>query len=133
MTLAVDDVGGTVRAIEGDITNLDVGIPSNVQDITGIDSTGYERLLLLADFSLTLNGLVCTDALAASPTHSGSHAVFQHVPNTAVTRTITIAHSGQSLGNECIITDYQWARGADGSLVFQAPAQLNSTTVPAWS
>ena len=57
-TLSVDDSGGTVRDIRNDITSFNFATPRGVQDVTGIDKSAMERLLLLADFSITLNGVV---------------------------------------------------------------------------
>lgn len=125
-TLSVDDSGGTVRDIRNDITNFEFATPRAVQEITGIDKSAMERLLLLADFSITMNG-VFNDAANLS------HQVLKTVSSTSVTRTISITVSGQSLNNECIITDYALTRGDDGSLTWQAPAVLADGTVPTWS
>lgn len=125
-TLSVDDSGGTPRDVRNDITNFEFSTPRAVQEVTGIDKSAMERLLLLADFSITLNG-VFNDAAGAS------HAVLKDVGSTSVNRTISITVSGQSLPNECIITDYALTRGDDGSLTWTAPAVLADGTVPTWS
>ena len=57
MSVAVDDSAGTARTISNDITNLDWATPREEQDITGLDKSARERLLTLADFSVTLNGV----------------------------------------------------------------------------
>lgn len=125
-TLSVDDSGGTARDIRNDITNFQFATPRNVQDVTGIDKSAIERLLLLADFTITLNG-VFNDATNLS------HAVFKTVPSTSVARTVSLGVSGQTLANECIFTDYALTRAADGSLTWTAPGQLADGTVPTWS
>ncbi|MGP3917688.1 hypothetical protein [Nonomuraea sp. 10N515B] len=125
-TLSVDDSAGTVRAIINDITNFEFATPRAVQDVTGVDKSAMERLLLLADFSITLNG-VFNDAAGQS------HDVFKTVPSTSVNRTVTLTHSGQTLPNECLFTDYALTRAADGSLTFQAPGVLANGTVPTWA
>ena len=127
MTVAVDDSGGNIEAIGNDITNLSFATPRGVQDITGVNSSGMERLLLLADFSITINGPFNP---ASSPS---SHDVFSTVPSSAVTRTVTIVVGGKTLPNEVLFSDYALNRGADGSLTFTAPGALNSTTVPTWA
>jgi len=126
-TLSVDDSGGTPRDIRNDITNFEFSTPRAVQETTGIDKSAMERLLLLADFSITLNGVFNPTATTSS------HAVLKTVGSTSVTRTISITVSGQSLPNECIITDYALTRGDDGSLTWQAPAVLSDGTVPTWT
>lgn len=126
-TLSVDDSGGTPRDIRNDITNFEFSTPRAVQETTGIDKSAMERLLLLADFSITLNGVFNPTATTSS------HAVLKTVGSTSVTRTISITVSSQSLPNECIITDYALTRGDDGSLTWQAPAVLADGVVPTWS
>jgi len=127
MTVAVDDSGTTARTISNDITNLSFATPRGVQDITGVNSSAMERLLLLADFSVTLNG-VFNDASAPS-----SFDCFKTVPSSSVTRTVTITVSAQILETECLFSDFALNRGADGSLTWTAPGALNETTVPTWT
>ncbi|MEI5100293.1 hypothetical protein RB200_19420 [Streptomyces sp. PmtG] len=125
-TCSVDDASGTARAIKNDITNLQFATPRGVQDITGIDKSAYERLLLLADFSVTLNG-VFNDA------SNMSHDVFKTVPSTSVARTVTLTVSGQTLANECLFTDYPLTRADSGELTFAVPGVLSDGTVPTWA
>ncbi|WP_405531496.1 hypothetical protein OG592_26975 [Streptomyces avidinii] len=125
-TLSVDDSAGSPQAIKNDITNLAISTPRAVQDVTGIDKSAMERLLLLADASFTLNG-VFNDAAGAS------HAVFKTVPSTSVARTTTAAISGQTLAPELLYTDYQLTRADDGALTWSAPGVLADGVVPAWS
>lgn len=125
-TLSVDDAAGTARDIRNDITNYQFAMPRAVQDVTGVDKSAIERLLLLADFSITLNG-VFNDGTNAS------HAVFKTVPSTGVARTVSLGISGQTLANECLFTDYNLTRGQDGSLTWSAPGVLADGTVPTWS
>ena len=125
-TLSVDDSGGSVIAMKNAVTNLSFSTPRGVQDVTGIDKSAYERILLLADFSITLNG-VFDDAAA------GQHPVFRTVPSTSVARTTTMVVSGDTLAPEVLYTDYALTRGADGSLTWSAPGVLADGTVPTWS
>lgn len=125
-TLSVDDAAGSVQAIKNDITDLQFATPRAVQDITGVDKSAHERLLLLADFSITLNG-VFNDAA------NMSHAVFKTVPSTSVARTVSLAVSGQTLANEVLFTDYPLKRGNGGELTFAVPGVLADGTVPTWS
>jgi hypothetical protein len=122
----VDDAGGTPNAIKNDITNFQFSTPRAVQDVTGVDKSAMERLLLLADFSITLNG-VFNDAAGAS------HVTFKTASSTSVARTVSLAVSGQTLANEAYPTDYGLSRGADGSLTWSVPMVLADGTVPTWS
>ena len=125
-TCSVDDSGGTARAIVNDVTSLDFATPRGVQDVTGIDKSAHERLLLLADFSINLSG-VFNDATNAA------HDVFSTVPSTSVARTTTLVVSGQTLAPEVLYTDYALSRPATGELTWTAPGQLSDGTVPTWS
>lgn len=125
-TCSLDNSAGVVKAIVNDVTNLQFATPRGVQDITGIDKSAYERLLLLADFSCTLNG-VFNDAT------DKSHDVLKTVPSTSVNRTLTLAVSGNTLANEVIVTDYALTRAATGELTWSAPMVLSDGTVPTWA
>ena len=127
-TLSVDDSGGTVRDIRNDITSFNFATPRGVQDVTGIDKSAMERLLLLADFSITLNGVVNNVNTGAT-----SHAVFRTVPSTSVNRTVTLTLAGQTLATECLFTDYSWSRSQSGELTWAAPGVLADGTVPTWA
>lgn len=129
MTITVDDSGGTGRDISNDINSLTIGTPSNQQDVTGLDKSGIERILLLADAEVTFNGTF-NDAA------DKSHAVFKNYRTIfagEVGRTVAIAISGQTLSMEILFTSYNLSRGADGSLTWVATGGLADGTVPAWS
>lgn len=123
-TLSVDTSAPSLTDIKNDVTNFEFSTPRAVQEITGVDKLAIERLLLLADFSITLNG-VFNDA--------SSHTVFKDVGSTSVTRTVSLEVSGQTLSNECLLTDYALTRGDDGSLTWSVPGVLQSGTAPSWS
>jgi hypothetical protein len=123
-TCSVDDASGTPVVIKNDITDLQFSTPRAVQDITGIDKSAMERLLLLADFSITLKGVFNA---------ATSHTVFKTVPSTSVNRTTTLAVNGVTLANEVLYTDYPLTRAANGDLTFSAPGVLADGTVPTWA
>jgi hypothetical protein len=118
--------------LSGDIGSLGRigGGLAGTQDVTGIDKSAMERLLLLADMSITLNG-VFNDAANAS------HDVFKTVPSSSVAREFTLTVSGQTLGTTplctLLFTDYALTRAADGSLVFQVPGVLANGAIPTWT
>lgn len=126
-TCTVDDSAGAPQAIINDVTNLQFATPRGVQDVTGIDKSAFERLLLLADFSMTLN-VVFDDSSAAN-----SHAVFKTVPSTSVARTVTLTVSAQTLAPEVLFTDYPLTRTASGELTSAIPGVLANGAVPTWS
>lgn len=125
MSVAVDDSSGTPRTISNDVTNLTFSTPRAVQDVTGIDKSAIERLLLLTDFTVELNG-VFNDAANLS------HAVLSTIPSTSVARTVTITVSGQELEGELLFTDYALERAESGELTWTAPGSLADGQVPTW-
>lgn len=125
-TLSVDDSAGTARAIKNDITNWQMSTPRGVQEITGVDKSAVERLLLLADGSVTLNGVF-------NPTANQSHDVFKTVPSTSVLRTVTQTVNGVTLAMEMLPTDYQLTRSDSGELTFSVPLSLADGAVPTWA
>jgi hypothetical protein len=126
-TFSIDDSGGSPQAMKNDITNHQFATPRAVQDVTGIDKAAFERLLLLADFSVTVNGVA---DFAAGAT---AHTVFSTVPSTSVARTVTMVVTAKTLANEVLFTDYSFTRAQDGSLVWTAPGVLADGTVPTWA
>lgn len=123
-TLSVDNAAGTPVDIRASVTNWDLAMPRGVQDATGQDATAMDRLLLLADSSVNLAGVV--DAAT-------QHTVFSTVPTTSVARTVTIDAGTPTVGNEYLFTDYTWTRAQDGSLVWAAPGVLTGGTFNAWA
>jgi len=123
-TLSVDTSTPTLTDIKNDVTNFDFATPRAVQDVTGVDKFAIERLLLLADFTITLAGVFNT---------AKSHTVFKDVAGTNVVRTCSLVISAQTLSNECVFTDYAVSRQAGGALTWSSPGALADGTVPAWS
>lgn len=127
---SVDDSGGTLRDIRSATTGLQIAMPRGVQDVTGLDKSAFERLLLLADLSGTMNG-VFDDAA------NSAHDILKTVPSATAGREFLYTVSGQSLGvtntPTIHITDYQLNRAQDGSFTWTAPFVLANGVVPAWS
>jgi hypothetical protein len=127
--LSVDSSDGTVRDIRNDVTNFNFATPRGVQDVTGIDKSAIERLLLLADMSITINGVANFGTVPSAT----AHGVFATVPSTSVNRTTTITIGGRTLAGEILYTDYALTRSAAGELTYTAPGVLADGTVPTWA
>jgi hypothetical protein len=123
LTVELSD-GSTATDIKNDVTNLEFATPRGVQDVTGINKSAMERLLLLADFSITLNGVFNA---------TGAHLVFKTVPSTSVARATAITVNGVSLANETLYTDYAISRSDSGELTWSAPGVLSDGTAPSWT
>jgi len=126
MSVAVDDSAGSARTISNDVFSLQVATPRGVLDVTGINVSAMERLLALADMSITLN-------MGFNDASNMSFDVFKTVPSTSVARTTTLGVSGQTLAAEMLYSDFQLSRGNDGALTTTAPGALADGTVPTWS
>lgn len=122
--LSVDTSAGTPTDIRNDVTNWQMATPRGVQDITGVDKSANERLLLLADMSVTYNGVFNA---------TGAHLVFRTVPSTSVARTCTNTVNGVTLAGELLFSDYQLTRADSGELTWSAPGALADGTVPTWA
>lgn len=127
-TLSVDDSSGNVEAIKNDIQSFQFAMPRGVLDVTGVDKSAIERLLLLADFSVSL--VTTAINFASSPSFWD---VFRTVPSTSVARTTTLAFASKTLAPEVLYTDFSVTRGQDGSLGATVPGVLADGTVPSWS
>ena len=128
MTATIDDGSGSPQIITNDITNLTISMPRANQDVTGIDKSGVERILLLADFSLGLSGVF-------NPAANQSHAVFQTVPSQAEAqlRAVSIAISGQTLTAETMPDNYTLSRAAGGAFTWQVNLLNADGAIPVWS
>ena len=129
--IKVEDASASVQTITNDITNYQFSTPRGTQDITGVDKFAHEQLLLLADYSVTLNGVFNTAS-------DMSHEVFSTIPSTTVQRSVEIDPIGTTSGNpklavNCVLTDYQITRAATGELTWQVPGQLADGNTPTWS
>lgn len=125
-TLTVADATSTPQDIRTDTNSLDFATPRGVQDVTGIDKSAHERILLLADFSINMSGT--WDSAA-----NLEHQVFRTLSSTSVIRAINIVVNGATLPNNCQLTDYQLTRSATGELTWKVPGVLADGAVPTWS
>jgi hypothetical protein len=123
---SVDDSGGVVRDIKNDINAFGISQPRSVQDVTGLDNAGFDRLLLLADIALDLDVFLNTAA-------NRSHDVFKTVLTTDVARTCTITFAGITLAPEIKFTDYNITRDGGGAVTIKTPGVLTGGAVPAWA
>lgn len=125
-SLAIDDSAGTPRTISNDVNDVSISTPRGVQETTGVDVSAFERILLLADVKVELNG-VFNDAT------NMSHDVFKTVPSTSVTRTTTFGVSGQTLATELLFENYEMSRKNSGELTWKTTGNLANGGVPTWS
>lgn len=125
-TLSVDDSTNTQQDIRNDITNLQWATPRAVQDVTGIDKSANERLLVLADFTISMTGVF-------NPAANREHDVFKTISSTSVNRLVTNVQNGKTLSPTVVLTDYQLTRANTGDLTWTVPGSLANGVVPTWS
>jgi hypothetical protein len=97
-----------------------------VQDVTGIGVSAHERLLLLADLSVEMDGTFDNGT-------NLEHDVFQTISSTSVNRAMANTVNGCTLNANLLLTDYQIARSATGELTWKVPGVLADGNVPQWS
>jgi hypothetical protein len=129
--IIVADATPTPRTITNDVTNYAFTTPRATQNVTGVDKFANETILLLADYTVTLNGVFNTAA-------NLSHAVFSTIPSTNVVRSVEIDPLGATTGLPSlvvnnILTDYQITRANTGELTWQVPGQLADGNAPTWT
>ena len=125
-TCEVDDSGGVARDLKNEVTNLTFATTRGVQDVTGLDKSAHERLLLLGDFSFSLTG-VFNDAANLI------FDVFKTVCSATVNRTVNLVVSGQTLPNEVAFDNVSFARPASGEFTLTASGNLSDGTAPTWA
>ncbi len=124
MTLSIDDSAGTLKDLSNDISACTFGTPQALQDVTGLDKSAMERIALLSDATVQITCPAFNDA---------SDHMYAVLKTRTGVRTVTIAHSGNTLSMEMLISEVNWSRNADGSLGAQATFMLQSGTVPSWT
>lgn len=130
-TFSLDDgsaaAGGTARAILNDVRSCEFDTPVELQEITGLDKSAYERLQLLRDFTVSF------EAIFNDTASTGVWSVINNIGTTVTSRTLTMAVSGQTLANEILLSSTGWSRGDDGAFTVSVEGSLASGTVPTWS
>lgn len=121
LTTAVTIAG---NAISNDVTSLSLDTPYGVQDVTGLDKSALERIMLRADASGTINGVFNTTA-------SMSHATLK-TPGSK-TFVIAFAAAAATATFTAVTTNYAISLGADGSLTWSVNFALSSGTAVAWT
>lgn len=109
--------------ISNDVLSLNFDTPYGSQDITGLDKSAVERLLLRADCTGSLTFALNVDA-------SRSHATLK----TPGSKSFVINFAGAATATfTALTTNYGLAVGTDGSVVGTANWELSSGTAVAWT
>jgi hypothetical protein len=126
-SVSIDDAATSAQVVSNDITDLSISTPVANADTTGLDKSAHERLQLLRDGKVSMNG--CFNDAA-----NKSHAVLKTIAAaSSVIRTVALGISGQTLAMEMFGNDYSLARGGDGGLKWATSFDLGDGTSPTWS
>ncbi|HEX3647273.1 MAG TPA: hypothetical protein VHV49_02540 [Pseudonocardiaceae bacterium] len=123
---SIDDSSGTPRELRPDFTTVDISTPRAVIDVTGLDKLAFERLLGLADITMTFGGLFDTGT-------NMLHETLSDVASTSVARTTSLEVASQVLAAEMLFTDYPLSRDNTGAVTIKIPASLADGTPPEWT
>jgi hypothetical protein len=126
MTVTIDNESGTGQNVSNDITDLSFNTTRGVKDVTGLDKSAMERLLLLSDFQMTAT---FEWNAVANPSTFGLLSTYTDND----TRTVVIVVGGKTLTAECVISDISWSRPQDGSFGASATFLLANGTAAAWT
>lgn len=123
----ISGIGTTVTIagndLSNDITTFTLDTPYGVQDVTGLDKTGMEKILLRADAT---GSITWVHNIAASHVHA--------TLKTPGSKTFVIVYPGTATATfTAVTTNYALNMGADGSLTGSCIYQLSSGTPVAWT
>jgi len=111
------------KDISNDILSFTVDTPYGVQDVTGLDKSAMERIMLRADCSGSLN-------FAFNIAADRSHAVLK----TPGSKTFVIVYPGPAtLTFTAVTSNYALSMGADGSVTGSCNWALSNGTAAAWT
>lgn len=116
--------------ISGDVSAVDrIGAPSSQLDTTGINATGHERINGLYDGEISMSHFFNDAAVADGDSTDQEHEALA-AKGSGADRVVNWFH-GSAIGNAAAgITskqiNYDWERGADGSLVGKTQCLANA-------
>ena len=129
LVVEVDTSGDVLTDISNDLNSVSVNTSKGEQDITGLDVSAVERLMLLLDAELALTGTF-NEAL--------SHRVFRDCGcGTNDARDVQVTFPGGGaldvLTMKMVFSGYTVSRGTDGSLTYTTSGKLADGIAPAYA
>jgi hypothetical protein len=101
---SIDDSGGTPVTFSNDVGTISLDLSQAVQDVSGIDVDGTERITLRGDWKAAATGFWEDGGVVVG--------VFGDIRGA---RTLNVTYPGRTFTGECIIETFGDAIGADGS------------------
>lgn len=123
-TLTVDNGAGTPVNISAYTTSVQIGTPTNLQDITTLDKSAIARLALLKDFTIQASGQYAPEVTA----------VFKNDTGALRTVAVGLAAGTETITGEMLLADFQpYNRDQAGNAVWTANLSNGDGNVPVWS
>lgn len=120
-TFEIDDSAGTPVTFSNQVGTVNLDISQAIQDVSGLDVDGTERITLRGDWTASFTGFWGDSSVVD---------VFGDIRNA---RTLTVTYPGRVFTGECVISSFADAIGADGSDGWTASASSSDGTFPTFS
>lgn len=127
--VSVADATQTPQNISDDVNEFSLATPRAEQDTTGVDVYARQRLLLLADATISLKGVV-------NPAANMSHAVLSTISSTSVIRGVVVSPTASThpqLGFNAYFSSYDVSRASGADLTWSSEGALADGATPTWS
>jgi hypothetical protein len=110
-----------------DVTQMQIGSPTNMVDVSGLDVDGFERLAGRKDTQISITGVVSDDA-------SGFHATFSGASSEQVSGSLVIVfEAGVTATVSVIANGYNVQVNNDLGMVATTTLQMFDGTPLVWS
>lgn len=122
-SFTIDDSGGSPVTFSNEVGTISIDTTMNLQDVSGLDVEGTERITLRSDYTLSFSGFVDDGGSVIS--------VFGDLRG-ARTWSASI-NGGLSIGGECVLSKFTPAVSQDGSVGWSAEGASADGNVAVWS
>lgn len=122
-SFSIDDTTGSPVTFSNDVGTVNLDITQAVQDVSGLDVTGTERITLRGDWTASFTGFMSDPA-------TNVIAVFGDIRNA---RTLVVTYPSRTFTGECVITSFGDAVQQDGSDGWTASASSSDGVFPTFS
>lgn len=120
-SFTIDDPSGAPVTFSNEVGTVNLDISQALQDVSGLDVTGTERISLRGDWSASFTGFWGNSDVVA---------VFGDIRNQ---RTLTVAYPGRTFTGELVLSKFGDAIGQDGSDGWSAEGSSADGTFPTFS